>query len=154
MLTDQGSIGRPGESALLVEKRQESHGLAQQHIEHRSVVGELDQVHGYPLSHVFLLLPSEDMLVEVVLYLLVRYVDAELLERVPGEVLEAEDVEQPDRQRLVIRRAAKAQQTIDLIDHPIEQSAVETLCHGVACRTGLGNCIVPCNCLASGHDRV
>lgn len=152
MLTDQRSIGCPGESALLVEKCQESHGLAEQHIEHRSVVRKLNQVYGYPLGHVLLLLPSEDVLVKVVLYLLVRYVDAELLERVPGEVLEAEDVEQPNRQRLVIRRAAEAQQTIDLVDHPIEQPTVETLRHGVARRTGFGHCIVPCNRFASGHD--
>lgn len=94
------------------------------------------------------------MLIEVVLYLLVGDVDAELFERVPGEVLEAEDVEQPDRQRLVIRRAAEAQQTIDLVDHPIEESTVETLGHCVARRTSLGHRIVSRNCLASGHYRV
>lgn len=94
------------------------------------------------------------MLIEVVLYLLVGDIDAELLERVSREVLEAEDIEQTDRQRLVIRRAAEAQQTIDLVDHPIEESTVETLGHCVAGRASLGYRIVSRNCLASGHYRV
>lgn len=94
------------------------------------------------------------MLIEVVLYLLVSYVDAELFERVSRKVLEAENVEQPDCQRLVIRRAAEAQQTIDLVDHPIEEPTIETLGHCITSRTSFGYRIVPRNCLASGHHRV
>ena len=60
------------------------------------------------------------MLIEIILYLLVGYVDAQLLERVAGEVLEAEYVEEADRERLVARRPGETEQTIDLIDHPVE----------------------------------
>lgn len=50
-------------------------------------------------THLF---PSEYVLVEVELDLLVGDVDAELLERVPLEVLEAEDVQDADVQALVV----------------------------------------------------
>lgn len=48
------------------------------------------------------LFPSEYVLVEVKLDLLIGNVDAELLERVPLEVLKAEDVQDADVQALVI----------------------------------------------------
>jgi len=94
------------------------------------------------------------MLIEVILYLFVSYVDAELFERVSGKVFEAEDVEQPDCQRFVIRRAAEAQQTIDLVDHPIEEPAIKTFGHCITSGTSFDYCIVPRNCLASGHHRI
>lgn len=52
-------------------------------------------VYLYALRHVFLLFPSENMLVEEVLDLFVGDVDAQLLKGVLLEVLKAEDVQQP-----------------------------------------------------------
>lgn len=94
------------------------------------------------------------MLVEVVLDLLVGDVNAELLERVLREILEAEDVEQTDGQGLVVMRAVEAQQTVNLVDHPVEEPTVQTLGHGVACRAGLDDSVVAGNGLASGHHGV
>ena len=94
------------------------------------------------------------MLIEIILYLLVGYVDAQLLERVAGEVLEAEYVEEADRERLVARRPGETEQTIDLIDHPVEQSAVQPFRHRVPRRASLGDRIVSRDRLAPGHNRV
>lgn len=152
--TDQRFIGGSWKSALLVQQSEEAHRLAEQHVEHGPVVRELDQIDRYPLRHVLLLLPREDMLVEIILYLLVGYVDAQLLERVPGEVLEAEYVEEADRERLVVGRPVETQQTIDLIDHPVEQSAVQSFRHRVPRRTSLGDRVVSRDRLAPGHNRV
>lgn len=152
--TDQRFIGGSWKSALLVQQSEEAHRLAEQHVEHGPVVRELDQIDRYPLRHVLLLLPREDMLVKIILYLLVGYVDAQLLERVPGEVLEAEYVEEADRERLVVGRPVETQQTIDLIDHPVEQSAVQSFRHRVPRRTSLGDRVVSRDRLAPGHNRV
>lgn len=75
-LTNKSSISRPGESALLIQQRQHSHWSGQQHVQHRSVVRELHQVYRHALRHILLLLPGEDMLVEVILDLFVGDVDA------------------------------------------------------------------------------
>ena len=60
------------------------------------VVRELDVLPRHALLDVHLLLGLEDAREEELLQLLVAEVDAQLLEGVELEVLEAEDVEQPD----------------------------------------------------------
>lgn len=49
---------------------------------------------------IYLLFPCEYVLIEVVLNLLVGDIDAYLLERILGEILKAEDVQQADRKLL------------------------------------------------------
>jgi len=62
-------------------------------VEHVLVVGEGDELPQDPLPLVLVLLELEDVPVELLLERLVGVVDAELLEVVLLECLEAEDVE-------------------------------------------------------------
>ena len=67
-------------------------------------------------------------MVEELVKLLVRVVDAELLERVRLEVLETEDVEDPDKLRRVLSGVGAL---VDVIDEPSKRPRVERLRHGV-----------------------
>ena len=67
-------------------------------------------------------------MVEELVKLLIRVVDAELLERVRLEVLETEDVEDPDKLRRVLSGVGAL---VDVIDEPSKRPRVERLRHGV-----------------------
>lgn len=60
--------------------------------------------------------------------LLVRVIDAELLEAVQREVLEAEDIEDAEESRAILARICAV---IDVIDEPGEGARVERLRHRV-----------------------
>jgi len=61
----------------------------------------------YNFDYFYLLFPSENVLIEVILDLLVRNIDAQLLEGVFREVLKAENVQQPNRQRFFATKQIK-----------------------------------------------
>lgn len=80
--------------ALIIQKTQQSINLPLNELQAARIIGEADISPRYALPLVLLLLVLEHMLVEVVLKVLVRVVDAELLETVAQtEVLEAEYIE-------------------------------------------------------------
>ena len=81
-----------------------------------------------------LLLQGEDVVIEEGVQLLVRVVDAELLERVLAEVLEAEDVEHSEEDAAVLARVGAR---VDLVHQPGEGARVESLGHGVPVLPGL-----------------
>ena len=81
---------------LLVEQGEDADVFRLEELEHGGVVGEVDALPRHALGLVLELLLAEDVCVELLLELLVGEVDAELLERVRLEVLEAEDVEDAD----------------------------------------------------------
>ena len=85
------AFGEPhgGEAALLVEDVQDAHGLALDQVQHILVVHKLDVAPVDGLSLVLGLLHLEDMLVEVLLQLLIRQVDAELLKVILLELFKA-----------------------------------------------------------------
>ena len=100
-----------------------------EHLDARLVVGLVDRVPTDGFADVNLLLGLEDRRVEVGLQPLVGEVDAELLERVRLELLEAEDVEHADeRARLGIGQ----QRFVDPRDEPVEHARVERLRERVA----------------------
>ena len=69
-----------GELALLVDERDDVHGFDGDHVQGVLVVGELDVLPADVLQVVLLLLQFEDMPNKELLQVLVRKVDAELLE--------------------------------------------------------------------------
>ena len=101
-------VGGLGEATLLVEQGEQPERPGQEHVQDGPVVDELDHVDADALGHVLLLLPGEDVLVEKVLDLLVGDVDAQLLEAVAREVLEAENVQKTHRQRLAAVKATES----------------------------------------------
>ena len=52
--TDECPVAGLREAALLVQQSQQAERLCQEHVEHRSVVGEVDRVHHHPFRLVFL----------------------------------------------------------------------------------------------------
>ena len=91
------------------------------------VVIERDLVHREVLLLVLVLLQLEDVVVEETLELFVRKVNAELLEGVLLENLEAEDVEDTNKP---VSRALRDQQAVDLLNQPREDEAVCVLDEG------------------------
>ena len=95
-LVQQGLVAALGELALLVYECHEVKRAQRDEVQRLLVVHELDVVPIDGLQVVLLLLQLEDVLHEELLQVLVGKVDAELLERVGIEVLEAEYVENAD----------------------------------------------------------
>ena len=79
-LEGEGGVGGLGESALLVEDGQQPHVLLEEDVQDGRVTGVADDVQDHALLGALVLLPLEDMLVEVLLQLLVGHVDAHLWE--------------------------------------------------------------------------
>lgn len=73
-------------------------------------------------------------MVEELVQLLVRIIDAELLEAVEREVLKAEDVEHPEKPRGILTRIRAV---VHVIYEPGEGARVERLRHSVAILPGL-----------------
>jgi len=73
-------------------------------------------------------------MVEELMQLLVRIVDAELLEAVEREILEAKDVEHPEEPRAVLTRIRAV---VDVMYQPSESARVERLRHRVPILAGL-----------------
>ena len=101
-------IGRAGRNARLVENREHPPGPGLNEGDALPVVFEVDLVPVDAFGHVFGLLELEDKVDKVLLELLVGVVDAELLEPVDGEELEAEDVEH----RCLARRLVRAREPV------------------------------------------
>ena len=125
--------------ALLVEQREEADRRRRraagarrrigEHLDARLVVGLVDRVPPNRFADVNLLLGLEDRRVEVCLQPLVGEVDAELLERVHLELLEAEDVEHADERA---RLGFGQQRFVDPRDEPVEHARVQRLRERVA----------------------
>jgi hypothetical protein len=80
---------------------------------------------GISTTHDFLL-QREDVVVEELVQLFVRVVDAQLLERVAHEILETENVEHAQKARRVL---AGVGARVDVIHQPGERPRVQRLCH-------------------------
>ena len=85
-----------GEESLLLEDGEQSHGLLHELDGGLEVHAEVDHLPLDALAHVLLLLQHEHVVVEELLQLLVAEVDADLLEGVELEDLEAGDVQHAD----------------------------------------------------------
>ena len=82
---------------FLVEQVEQTGRLLVEQIEAGRVVDELDVLPLDALAHVLLLFELEYVLVEVIMEVLIRVVDAELLEAVVREIFKAEDIQHADR---------------------------------------------------------
>ena len=89
------------------------------------------------LQVVLLLLHLEDVLHEELLQVLVGVVDAELLEAVRVEVLEAEDVKDPDGALVTELELLLEDGGVDLLHDQDEQAAVDPFSEGVTNILGL-----------------
>ena len=89
------------------------------------------------LQVVLLLLHLEDVLHEELLQVLVGVVDAELLEAVRVEVLEAEDVEDPDGALVTELELLLEDGGVDLLHDQDEQAAVDPFSEGIPNILGL-----------------
>jgi hypothetical protein len=133
-------VRRAREPALLVKDEEDAGrdaggGALLEHRDALLVVRLVDRHPADGLADVDLLLGFKDARVEVALQLLVRKVDAELLEAVGLEDLEAEDVEHRNRRaRLRLRQQAR----VDLADEPVEERRVQPLAQRVARVRGVG----------------
>lgn len=84
-------------------------------------------------THNFLF-QSEDIIIEEHVQLLVGVIDAELFERVGGEVLKAEDVEHAERPR---RLPARRRAAVHVTHEPRERARVQRTRHRVTVLAGL-----------------
>ena len=89
------------------------------------------------LQVVLLLLHLEDVLHEELLQVLVGVVDAELLEAVRVEVLEAEDVKDPDGALVTELELLLEDGGVDLLHDQDEQAAVDSFSEGITNILGL-----------------
>ena len=89
------------------------------------------------LQVVLLLLHLEDVLHEELLQVLVGVVDAELLEAVRVEVLEAEDVKDPDGALVTELELLLEDGGVDLLHDQDEQAAVDSFSEGIPNILGL-----------------
>lgn len=75
-------------------------------------------------------------MIEELVQLLVRVIDAQLLETIGIEVLEAKDIQHTEKPRYVL---ARIRAVVDVIDEPGEGPGVQGLGHGVPVLLGLLN---------------
>lgn len=73
-------------------------------------------------------------MIEELVQLLIRVVDAELLEAVQREVLESKDIEDSKEPRDIL---ARIRAVVDMVDLPSEGAGIECLCHRVPVLSGL-----------------
>mmetsp|Transcript_18602 Transcript_18602/g.62642 ORF Transcript_18602/g.62642 Transcript_18602/m.62642 type:complete len:210 (-) Transcript_18602:1064-1693(-) len=139
--------------ARLVEQPQQARGRLLDERDALRVVLVLDVRPTHALGRVQLLLRLEDELEKELLQLLVCKVDAELLERVCLEGLEAVDVQQSDEGRRRRLAPLGARRAIDPADGALEEARVGGLGEGVAReRRPLGRQL-DAGRLASRHQR-
>mmetsp|Transcript_6645 Transcript_6645/g.16124 ORF Transcript_6645/g.16124 Transcript_6645/m.16124 type:complete len:339 (-) Transcript_6645:610-1626(-) len=124
-------VGAFGQAALLVEESEHADGgrLGREHFDALLIVGLRDGVPSNRLAQIDLLLLAEDLRVEVRLQLLVGEVDAELLERVDLELLEAKNVEDANEGA---RLRVGEQANVDLLAQPVEETRIDRLGQRVA----------------------
>mmetsp|Transcript_112857 Transcript_112857/g.320084 ORF Transcript_112857/g.320084 Transcript_112857/m.320084 type:complete len:301 (+) Transcript_112857:3479-4381(+) len=124
------SLVRPvGHQALLIEHREHARPLGLQQVHGVLVVGEVQRipVDAFPLIELLLQLENEG--VEELLKTLVREVDAELLEGVELEALEAENIEHAHEKLHVL---LVSDRPVRDFHNVVEDQPVEGLCQGVA----------------------
>ena len=126
--------------ALRVEEAEDARGRAADHVDAPRVVHELRAARCARLRHAFLdiqpRLRLEDPLDEELLQPLICEIDAQLLEAVRLEVLEAEDVEHPDERQLgrcaPVGRVRAAEAAVDRAHDPDEDELVQRASERVA----------------------
>ena len=121
------------EVALVIEHVDDARGPLFDQLEARPVVAEVDLAPVYALAGVLLLLEFKDVLVEVKLQCLIGVVDTELLEAVDLEVLEPEDVEDPD----ALMGVRNMNRRVDSLHQPPKVGRVERLSQRVPGVCGL-----------------
>ena len=146
------------DAAARVERLEDAGGRQLEHLEAARIVAVLDSGHRDALEGDNLLLRLEHGVDEELVQLLVGKVDAQLLERVGRNVLEAEDVEQvhEDRPgRPAARRAPSrgVEHLVDPLDHPREEQAIERLAQAAEGRLGLLGAEVDAQLLVA-HEHV
>mmetsp|Transcript_9537 Transcript_9537/g.20903 ORF Transcript_9537/g.20903 Transcript_9537/m.20903 type:complete len:591 (-) Transcript_9537:776-2548(-) len=149
-LVAEALVGALRHDALLVEDREDSGRLGLQDVDGVRVVGEVEGVPGDALAGVKLLLELEDEGVEELLQPLVGEVDAELLEGVHLEALEAEDVQHPDKELHVLD---VPDGRVDAPHDEVEGDAIEGLRQGVAVVRGRPHVVRAPDPLAPRHAR-
>jgi len=132
-----GDVGGFGHDALLFEHREDAHLLLDE-VDGCLQVG----AEGHHLPHdalllVLLLLEDEHEVVEELLETLVGQVDAELLEAVVFEGLEAGDVQDADEEDAFDFFDVQCQ--VDHLDEPVEHAAVDGLAQGAYAVGHLGD---------------
>ena len=114
-------------NALLLQDGEDAHGLLDQVDARLQIHAEVHHLPRDALLPVLLLLQHEHVVVEELLQLLVRVVDAQLLEAVVVEDLEAGDVEHADE---VLALGLGVQRLVHAIHQPPEATAVNGLAQG------------------------
>ena len=124
LLADGGGTAAGGEAGLVQEGQHAGRLLGLNQVQHIRVVHKLDVAPVDGLRLVLRLLRLEHVLVEVLLQLLVRQVDAELLERVQLERLKAVDVQDADEASAA---GVLPDAGVDLLHQPVKQAGVQSL---------------------------
>ena len=91
---------------LIVQETHDADRVCRQEIHHRLIVDELDMRELNAFTRVQLLLQFESIRVEELLQILIRVIDAQLLERVVFEHLKTEDIPvwQTTQKHMIIER--------------------------------------------------
>eukprot|EP00754_Rhynchopus_humris_P010976 Rhum_TRINITY_DN14191_c0_g1::Rhum_TRINITY_DN14191_c0_g1_i1::g.71560::m.71560 len=131
-LRQETFVGARPHGALVVEQGEHPDAVHHQP-QARAVVRALHLCYVNALRPALVHVLREDVVVVVVLQRLVRKVDAQLLERVVLEVLEPEDVEQPDP----VLPSPRVRVLVDLLHLPPEHRVVQPLADRVTAVDGL-----------------
>ena len=122
-LLGEGGVRGIREHSLLVEDREDTHGLLLDQVDGvLQIETVVDEAPFDLLVLVLLLFEGEHVVVEELLQLLVGVVDAQLLERVVLEDLETGNVEHTNEVCLLLR---VGQCEIDLVYNPVEQPGID-----------------------------
>lgn len=127
-LVDEGFVRGTREQTLLVQERHYTHRFVDEVDRRLEIETEIDEFPFDSFALVFFLLQDEHGVVEQLLQLLVGVVDAQLLERVQLEDLEAGYVENTDETGALSFRSA--QRPIDSGHQPSEHSLVASFGYG------------------------
>mmetsp|Transcript_15925 Transcript_15925/g.41177 ORF Transcript_15925/g.41177 Transcript_15925/m.41177 type:complete len:272 (-) Transcript_15925:1058-1873(-) len=131
-------VRRLGKTRLLIEDGKNSTFLEEE-IKRRLVVRKLDLVQADTLFLVLILLCNKDMVIEVSLQLLVRQINAHLLERVDFENLESKDIEDANGAGVFSSGRRVHENLVTQLENPHEDLEKDHLRHGVAVR---GSCFL------------
>ena len=137
-LAEEADVRAVGEEALLREQGEQARGGALDQLDNLRVVLKSHAAHVDALLLVLGEDRLEDGLGEHALELLVCKVDAQLLERVAREALEAKDVDGADEEASV---AAEHERLVNLLDEHVEEARVEGAREGVLGAYGVRRCV-------------
>src|SRR5690349_20482869 len=114
------------------------------------VTTEVDELPLDLFTCILFLLQYEHVVVEKLLQLLVRIIDAELLKTVFVEDLKSSDIQNSNEVRIIASRPSLVQLSVDAGDEVAETALIYTLGKGIDCKIHSLGCLHLFNPLASG----